>query len=71
MGAGLIANRLAIPQSKVFTIIEFPTPLEGLASPINRTNPGFIGFGRTAGGAREFVIHNGPIPANAKVRIVK
>jgi hypothetical protein len=51
-------------------IFEFQTPRVGLASPINRTNPGFVGLGKTLGGAREFVIPNGPIPANATVRIV-
>jgi hypothetical protein len=60
-----LAKRLTIPESSSFTIIEFPTPVEGLASPVFRTNPGFVGNGRTAGGAREFVIPNGPIPVGA------
>jgi hypothetical protein len=65
-----IANKLTIPQSSSgFTIFEFPTP-EGISTPINRTNPGFVGFGRTAGGAREFVVPNGPIPSNATTRTV-
>ncbi len=71
MNASQLSNRLTIPQSNTFTVIEFSTPLQGLASPINRTYPSFAGFGRTAGGAREFVIPNGPVPANAKVRVVK
>jgi hypothetical protein len=33
----------------------------GLASPIFRQDPGFVGRGRTAGNAREFVIPNKPL----------
>ena len=66
--AGL-ANRLAIPESNTFTVIEMPTPT-GIASPVFRSNPGFVGFGRTAGGAREFIIPNGKIPINAIIRKV-
>lgn len=65
-----IAERLTIPDSRSFTVIEFPTPAEGLASPVLRSNPGFVGGGRTAGGAREFVIPNGPIPEGAVIRRV-
>jgi len=65
-----IAERLAIPPSESFTVIEFPTPSSGLASAVFRTNPGFVGGGYTAGGAREFVIPNGPIPAGATIRVV-
>jgi hypothetical protein len=64
-----IAGRLTIPNSKRFTVIEFNTP-PGLASPINRTNPGFVGGGRTAGGAREFVLPNGSVPEDALIRAV-
>jgi hypothetical protein len=39
-------------------IIEFDAPTTGLASPVFRTNSGFIGGGQTAGGAREFVLPN-------------
>ena len=39
------------------TVIEFDLP-NGIATPVNRTNPGFVGGGRTAGNAREFVIPN-------------
>lgn len=73
--AGLDANqlsqRLTIEQNQKFTIIEFDTPSSGIASPINRTNPGFVGGGRTAGGAREFVIPNQPIPGGAQTRMVE
>lgn len=63
MNASQIANRLGIPQSPTgFRVFEFPTPQSGVASPIFRNDPGFIGGGLTSGGAREFVIPNGPIP---------
>jgi RHS repeat-associated protein len=71
LDAKQLAHKITIPESKVFTVIEFPTPRYGLASPVNRTNPGFVGFGKTAGGAREFVVPNGPIPANAVTRVVQ
>lgn len=45
-----------------FQIIEFDTPSTGLSSPVFRTDPGFIGGGRTAGGAREFTLPNLEIP---------
>ncbi len=62
-----IAAKLAIPESPGgFKVIEFPSSsIQGIASPINRTNPGFVQGGRTAGGATEFVVPNGPIPAGA------
>lgn len=41
-----------------FRLIEFDTPSEGLAVPINRTNPGFINGGRTLRGANEYVLPN-------------
>lgn len=67
-----IAQKLTIPESSSgFRIIEFPSAnVNGIASPVYRTNPGFIGGGRTAGGASEFVIPNGPIPPGAIERIV-
>jgi phage tail protein X len=71
MNASQLSTRLTISESPVFTVFEFPTPSTGVASPVFRTNPGFAGFGRTLGGAREFVIPNGPIPANATMRVVK
>ncbi|HZN02225.1 MAG TPA: polymorphic toxin type 10 domain-containing protein [Candidatus Polarisedimenticolia bacterium] len=52
-----------------FTVIEFATPSMGLASPIFRKSPGFVGGGLTSGGAREFVLPNGPIPADALIRV--
>ena len=70
LNAAQIAERLTIAPSRSFTVIEFNTPAAGLASPVLRTNPGFVGGGRTLGGAREFVIPNGPIPADAIIRTV-
>lgn len=71
LNASQIAERLTIPQSPSgFRAIEFPTPTSGLASPINRLDDGFIGGGRTAGGAREFVLPNGSIPSGATTRTV-
>lgn len=40
-----------------YAVIEFDLP-DGVASPVFRDTPGFVGRGRTAGGAREFVIPN-------------
>jgi RHS repeat-associated protein len=65
-----IAKKLTIPESSSgFQVVTFPTP-QGIASPIHRNLPGFVGQGRTAGGAREFVIPNQPIPKEAKIKIV-
>lgn len=67
MNSSQIANGLTIPGSPSgFNVIEFPTP-NGIASPINRMNPGFVGGGQTAGGLPEYVVPNGPIPANATI----
>jgi hypothetical protein len=41
-----------------------------MATPINRNNPGFVFKGTTAGGAREFVVPNGAIPKDAKIKTV-
>jgi len=73
LGAREVAKRLGIPESPFgFNIIEFPTrAVPWIASPINRTNPGFVGGGLTSGGAREFVIPNGPIPFEAIIRRVR
>ncbi len=71
LNAQQIAAILAIPESPTgFQVIQFATPEEGLATPILRTNPGFIGGGQTAGGASEFVIPNGPIPSGATITVV-
>src|SRR5258708_9252474 len=70
MNAQEVANALTIPESESgFQVIEFETP-EGIASPINRANPGFVGGGQTAGGLPEYVVPNGPIPPGANTYIV-
>jgi hypothetical protein len=72
MNAAQIAQRLTIPGSPSgFRVVQFPTPQSGIASPVFRPDPGFIGGGRTAGGAREFVIPNGPIPAGSTINSVR
>jgi Novel toxin 10 len=72
MNATQIATKLTIPESASgFNVIEFPTPSTGIASPIVSEMPGFIGGGKTAGGAVEFTIPNQPIPANATINTVK
>jgi RHS repeat-associated protein len=71
LDAAQIAVRLGIPPSASFTVIEFETPSVGIASPVFRSNPGFRGGGLTSGGAREFVIPNGPIPPGATVKTVR
>lgn len=71
MNASQIAERLGIAKATGgFDVFEFPTPPEGIASPVFRSNPGFIGGGKTSGGAREYVIPNGPIPPGAVRRSV-
>lgn len=68
LDAAGIAQRLTIPESPTgYQVFKFSTPESGLASPVFRTNPGFVGGGYTAGGAPEFVIPNGPIPPGATV----
>jgi RHS repeat-associated protein len=44
-----------------FGVIDFNTPAVGLASPVFRTNPGFLQGGFTRGGAREFSLPNAAI----------
>ena len=73
MTASQISQRLTNPlsESGTFRVFEFPTKsISNIASPVNRMNPGFVGKGLTAGGAREFIIPNGPIPAGATVKVV-
>ena len=71
LNAQQISAELGIPESpNGFQVIQFPTPECGLASPVFRSNPGFIGGGLTTGGASEFVLPNGPIPSGATILIV-
>ncbi|NVJ65926.1 MAG: hypothetical protein HWE16_05505, partial [Gammaproteobacteria bacterium] len=68
-----IAHKLTIPESSSgFRLIEFSSKdITGIASPVYRNNPGFVGKGKTAGGAPEYVIPNRPIPKDANIRVVK
>jgi hypothetical protein len=72
--AGMTAQQLGpglgIPASNTFTVIEFSSGT-GVATPVFRQIPGFVGRGRTSGLAREFVVPNGPVPANSIIRIVQ
>jgi RHS repeat-associated protein len=70
LNAADLAQRLAIPKASSYTVIEFASEGRAIASPINRTNPGFVGRGRTGGGAREYVVPNAPVPPEAKIRHV-
>ena len=70
MNAAQFAERIGIPAGDTFTVIEFATPPTCLASPVFRTKPGFVGGGLTSGGAREFVLPYGPIPADAVTWVV-
>ena len=71
LNAEQIAQRLAIPESDSFTIIEFATPAHGIASPVHRSRPGFVGRGRTLLGAREFILPNRALPEHAVSRVVR
>jgi RHS repeat-associated protein len=71
LNARQLAERLSIPYSETFTVIIFPAPAEGIASPVFRANVGFMQGGLTRGGAREWVIPNDWIPSTATVKIVK
>ena len=66
-----ISQRLGIPTSDAFTVFEFPTPPQGFATPVFRSNTGFVGGGLTSGRAPEFVIPNGPIPPGASSTIIR
>ena len=62
-----IAKKLTLKDEKgnyvqgPFKLIEFDAPTEGLAQPINRSNPGFVEGGKTAGGATEYTVPNANI----------
>ncbi|MGA2231753.1 MAG: polymorphic toxin type 10 domain-containing protein [Tepidisphaeraceae bacterium] len=71
LNAAQIAEKLEIPASSSFRIIEFPSQgVNGIAVPIRNPSPGFIGSGFTSGGLPEFVIPNGPIPAGGVTRTI-
>jgi len=71
LSAKQLSKRLTIDPSDTFTVIKFPTPSSGIASPVNRLDKGFIGGGRTAGGEREFVIPNQKVPSGAITEVIK
>jgi tetratricopeptide (TPR) repeat protein len=66
-----LEEKLGILPSSEYLIIRFPAPPAGLATPIEHIDPQFVGEGLTSGGAREFLIPNGPVPAGATFEIVK
>ena len=68
--ASQLSQRLTIGASDVFTVIRFPAPASGVASPVFRSGVGFLEGGFTRGGAREFVIPNGPIPFGARIEVI-
>lgn len=73
LSASQIANRLTIPPSPTgYNIITFSLDdiTGGIASPINRLAPRFVGQGQTAERAREFVIPNMPIPRNSTITTI-
>ncbi|MFO1394051.1 MAG: polymorphic toxin type 10 domain-containing protein [Steroidobacteraceae bacterium] len=70
LDAEQLARRLGIPSADTFTVVRFRSPSTGIASPVFRSDPGFIGGGVTSGGAREFVIPNGPIPPDATIEVL-
>ena len=59
------------PSESGYDVFTFPSKgIIGIASPINRTNPLFVGRGRTVGGAPEYIIPNIQIPADAtRIRV--
>ena len=73
LNASQLAQRLTISPAETFTVIRFPTPAGGggIASPVFRTNSGFLQGGLTRGGAREFVVPNGPVPLGAVFEVVR
>lgn len=71
LNAAQIRERLAIEPAAEYIVIRFPAVKSGVATPIAYNNPSFIGRGLTSGGAREFVILNGPIPKDAVIEVVK
>jgi RHS repeat-associated protein len=56
-----------------FKVIEFDNPVKNLASPVFRTNPGFVGGGRTAGGAVEYILPNMKVSelSNVTTRVIR
>ena len=71
LSARQLETKLGILPSPQYLIVRFQVPPAGLATPIDHASPQFIGAGLTSGGAREFLIPNGPVPLSATYEIVK
>ena len=59
-----VERRLALPPSgerRVIVTFKYDVEAGGIASPVFRNYPDFVGKGRTLGGAREWVIPNRPL----------
>ena len=72
LSASKIQDLLRIrPDATGYRVIEFPSSsASNIASPVFRPNEGFVGGGKTGGGAPEWVIRNEPIPEGATIRTV-
>jgi len=71
LSAAQIAEKLEIPATSSFKVIEFSSEgINGIAVPIRNPSPGFVGKGFTSGGLSEFVMPNGPIPSGSVIRSV-
>ena len=72
LSAEALPERLGIRPAPAFYVAVFrASSLEGRgASPVRRSDEGFVGRGRTRGGARESVVPNQPIPPTATIREV-
>jgi len=71
LNAAQISAKLTIkPSATGYDIYILKNP-SGLASPINRTDPGWLPGGSTGGGAREYVIPNQPTPPGGPTRTVR
>ena len=71
-----VETRLTLtPARRAIVTFDYDVEAGSIASPVFRANPGFVGRGRTAGGAREWVIPNLPLDVqpiqNIRVRWLK
>ena len=66
-----IAEKLTIPNSNSFNIVQFPTSsVDSIKIPEASNKPGFIPGGYTQGRAPEFLVPNGPFPTGSTVSTV-
>ena len=67
-----ISQRLEIASHSSYKVLILPISslVEDIATPIRRNSSGFVGGGRTSGGAREFVVPNQPVPSAMQIRRV-